>query len=141
MRRGEADCLSPSVLSPCCARAPITPSKWLAHLDHNMGIFTKSKVTVDTSFTAKRRWSHLIIAIVHFGFAALFGFCFYDRFWAWREEIAQVETSFLTPDGSNVNSGGMVWALPSLVFACLGVIRIARYALLTNRISKAKQED
>jgi len=87
----------------------------------------------------KRKWSNLFGAIIHFGLAALFGFFFYDRLWAWRNEIAQVKTSFLTPDGSNVTSAGMVWAIPASVFALLGVIRIARFVFPTKRIQEAEQ--
>jgi hypothetical protein len=82
--------------------------------------------------TTKRKWSNLFGAIIHLSLAAIFGFGFFDRFWVWRNEIAQVKTSFITPDGSNVTSAGMVWALPAFVFACLGVIRIARYAFPTK---------
>jgi hypothetical protein len=89
--------------------------------------------------TTQRKCFNLFAAIVHFGFAVLFGFCFYDRFWAWRKEIAQVKTSFITPDGINVTSGGMVWAVPATVFACLGVIRIARYAFPIKKIQEAEQ--
>ena len=87
------------------------------------------------------KWSALIGAIIHLSLAALFGFCFYDRFWAWRSEIAQVSTGFITPDGSNVTSAGIVWAIPGSVFALLGVIRIARFTHQTLRTQDVKHGD
>jgi hypothetical protein len=75
----------------------------------------------------KRKPSNLIFAVVHFCIAGLFACAFYDRFWRWRDELSQVETSFITPDGANVTSGGMFWILPVGVFAILGILRVARY--------------
>jgi hypothetical protein len=68
--------------------------------------------------------------------AAFFGYAFYDRFWAWRDHIAEVETSYVTPEGANVTSGGMIWIVPAFVFAVLFGLRIYRYAVPINRDSE-----
>jgi hypothetical protein len=75
----------------------------------------------------KRKPSHLIVAAIHFGIASFFVYAFYDRFWRWRHELSQVNTSFTTPDGADVTSSGVFWILPACVFAILGVLRVARY--------------
>ncbi len=33
---------------------------------------------------------HLLMAAVHLYLATLFAFAFYERFWKWRDEIAEV---------------------------------------------------
>lgn len=78
---------------------------------------------------SNRRLGHLVFAIIHLSIAGFFAYAFYERFWLWRHEISQVNTSFITPDGANVTSGGMFWILPAGIFAILGFLRIARYAL------------
>jgi hypothetical protein len=75
----------------------------------------------------KGKTRHLIFAVIHFGIAGFFAYAFYDRFWRWRPELSQVDTSFITPDGANVTSGGMFWILPAGVFAILGILRVVRY--------------
>lgn len=87
----------------------------------------------------QRKWSSLFVAIIHVSLATFFGICFYDRFWVWRNEIAQVKTSFITPDGSNVTSAGMVWVIPASVFALLGATRMARFVYPTKRIEDTEQ--
>lgn len=74
-----------------------------------------------------RKSRHLIFAVIYLGIAGFFAYAFYDRFWQWRHELSQVATSFNTPDGANVTSGGMFWILPAGVFAILGVLRVARW--------------
>ena len=81
----------------------------------------------------KRSLRRLVVAAIHFSFAPLFGYAFYERFWAWRHEIAQVKTSFVTPDGGNVTSAGMLWIVPAFIFAALGVVRLFRYASPADR--------
>jgi hypothetical protein len=83
-----------------------------------------------------RRATHLALALVHFTIAAFFAYAFYDRFWRWRHEISQINTSFITADGANVTSGGMFWILPAGIFAILGLLRVARYALPSHRLPK-----
>lgn len=78
---------------------------------------------------SSRKPKHLIFAAIHFSIAGFFAYAFYDRFWLWRHEIAQVETSVTTPDGTNVTSSGMFWILPAGIFAILGALRVARYGL------------
>lgn len=75
----------------------------------------------------KGRPSHLIFAVIHFCITGFFACAFYDRFWRWRDELSQVETSFATPDGANVTSGGMFWILPAGIFAIFGTLRVVRY--------------
>jgi hypothetical protein len=83
-----------------------------------------------------RSWRHLVIAAIHLSLAAFFGYAFHDRFWAWRHEIAEVNTSYLTPDGANVTSGGMLWVFPAFIFALLFAVRIYRYAVPIHRAPK-----
>jgi hypothetical protein len=71
---------------------------------------------------------NLLMAVVYFSLAAFFSGAFYERFWIWRHEIASVNTSYVTPDGMNVTSGGMLWAAPALLFLFAGVWRMIRYA-------------
>lgn len=54
--------------------------------------------------------------------AALFGFVFYTRYWVWRDCIAASESSCVTPDGSNVTGGGMVWGVIALGFLAAALI-------------------
>ncbi|MCP3926946.1 MAG: hypothetical protein GY714_30680 [Desulfobacterales bacterium] len=70
---------------------------------------------------------HLILAVVYTTFFMFFTFFFYDRYWKWRHELEEVETSFITPDGSNVTSSGFVWIIPAVVFSILALIRIIRF--------------
>jgi hypothetical protein len=79
---------------------------------------------------------HLVIAAIHLSLAAFFGYAFYNRFWEWRHEIAEVNTSYLTPDGANVTSGGMLWIFPAFIFALLFAVRIYRYAVPSHRALK-----
>lgn len=76
------------------------------------------------------------MSAIHFSIATCFGIAFYDRFWKWRHEIEQVNSSFMTPEGSNVTSGGIVWIIPTIIFASFGFIRIARHALSATSPSK-----
>ena len=79
---------------------------------------------------------HLVAAAIHFTIAALFSYVFYNRFWVWRHALAHVNTSIPTPDGSNVTSAGISWIIPVVIFASLGLIRIARYTASKHRPSK-----
>ncbi|THV24649.1 hypothetical protein [Peteryoungia ipomoeae] len=63
-----------------------------------------------------------IKAIVLALFAGLFGFVFYERYWIWRDCIAASQSSCVTPDGSNVTEGGMVWGVIALGFLAAALI-------------------
>ena len=54
--------------------------------------------------------------------AGFFGYVFYMRYWIWRDCIAASQSSCLTPDGSNVTDGGMVWGVIALGFAAAALI-------------------
>jgi hypothetical protein len=86
---------------------------------------------------SNRRSSHLAVAIIHFSIAGFFAYAFDDRFWLWRHQIAEVNTSFITPDGANVTEGGMLWIFPAGIFAILGFLRAARYAFPSLRLPKS----
>ncbi len=64
-------------------------------------------------------------AIVLALLAALFSFIFCTRYWIWRDCIAASQSSCLTPDGSNVTGGGMVWA--AIAFGFLAAAFIAQF--------------
>ena len=55
---------------------------------------------------------HLAVAGAAFAPALVFAWLFYIRYWQWRECIAESLSSCVTPDGDNLTSGGMFWALP-----------------------------
>ncbi|MFN4208380.1 MAG: hypothetical protein ACK4HG_18445 [Agrobacterium albertimagni] len=63
-----------------------------------------------------------IKAIVFTLAAGLFGYVFYMRYWIWRDYIAASQSSCVTPDGSNVTDGGMVWGVIALAFLAAAVI-------------------
>ncbi|MGQ2968007.1 MAG: hypothetical protein ACT6RF_04595 [Allorhizobium sp.] len=63
-----------------------------------------------------------IKAIVFALFAGFFGYIFYSRYWSWRDCIAASQSSCVTPDGSNVTDGGMVWGVIALAFLAAAVI-------------------
>uniref|UniRef100_A0A7C1SX96 Uncharacterized protein n=1 Tax=Agrobacterium albertimagni TaxID=147266 RepID=A0A7C1SX96_9HYPH len=63
-----------------------------------------------------------IKAIVFALAAGLFGYVFYMRYWIWRDCIAASQSSCVTPDGSNVTDGGMVWGVIALAFLAAAVI-------------------
>lgn len=54
--------------------------------------------------------------------ACLFGFVFYERYWIWRDCIAASQSSCVTPDGSNVTEGGLVWGVIALGFLAAALI-------------------
>ncbi len=54
--------------------------------------------------------------------SGFFGYVFYTRYWIWRDCIAASQSSCVTPDGSNVTDGGMVWCVVALGFAVAAVI-------------------
>ena len=63
------------------------------------------------------------IRAIFLGFAAgFFGFVFYTRYWIWRDCIAASQSSCMTPDGSNVTDGGMVWGVIALGFLAAALI-------------------
>lgn len=73
------------------------------------------------AFPRRRR---LILAVIYLGLAAFFAAAFHDRFWVWRQEIAEVRSSFITPEGVNVTSGGAFWIVPAIGFLALGIFQI-----------------
>ena len=70
---------------------------------------------------------HLLLAGLYFGLAFVFSLSFYDRFWLWRHEIEEVRSSYITPDGSNITSAGMFWAVPAVLFFLSGARRMIRF--------------
>jgi hypothetical protein len=65
-------------------------------------------------------------ALVFLVIAGLFGFIFFQRYWIWRDCIAVSQSSCVTPDGSNITGGAMVWGVIALGF--LGAAFIAQFA-------------
>jgi len=65
----------------------------------------------------------LRIRVIVFALAAgFFTYVFYMRYWIWRDCIAVSQSSCVTPDGSNVTDGGMVWGVVALGFAAAALI-------------------
>ena len=65
----------------------------------------------------------LRIRVIVFALAAgFFTYVFYMRYWIWRDCIAVSQSSCLTPDGSNVTDGGMVWGVVALGFVAAALI-------------------
>lgn len=59
----------------------------------------------------------------------LAGFClwlFHERYWTWRDCIAEARSSCLTPGGDNLTSGGMIWIVPATTFGLIALRRILR---------------
>lgn len=67
---------------------------------------------------------HLLFAIPYLFISAFFFFAFYERFWKWRHQIDESLSSFVTPEGDNLTSGGMFWIAPALLFAAWGIRRL-----------------
>lgn len=64
------------------------------------------------------RWlATLLLLVIAAGFAGLF----LTRYWFWRDCINAAASSCVTPDGSNLIAGGMVWLVPAVVFAILAL--------------------
>jgi len=66
-----------------------------------------------------------LLAVLFSSMAAFFWYAFYIRYWKWHAEIEQVQSSFMTPEGDNLTSGGAFWALPALLFSAVGFILLA----------------
>ena len=62
-----------------------------------------------------------VLCAFFFSVSAFFWFAFYFRFWKWRVEILQAQSSFITPEGDNLISAGAFWAVPALQFFNLGL--------------------
>lgn len=58
--------------------------------------------------------------------AGFFLWLFHQRYWAWRDCIAEAASSCVTPDGDNLTAGGMVWIVPAAIFGLLAMLRILR---------------
>ena len=75
------------------------------------------------------RGRHLAWAVAALGFAAFFGWLFYERYWEWRECIASSLSSCITPDGENLTEGGVMWGVPVvplLLFASWRLYRASK---------------
>jgi hypothetical protein len=56
--------------------------------------------------------------------SALAAWLFYARYWKWRECIREAASSFITPDGQNLTSGGLIWGLIAAALAA-AALRLA----------------
>jgi cell division protein FtsX len=63
-------------------------------------------------------FSTFLLALV----AGLFSALFYERYWKWREFINASNSSFRTPDGANLTSGGALWLVLAVAFVVLATI-------------------
>lgn len=61
-----------------------------------------------------------LLALLLLALGGFFVCLFYVRYWRWRECIEAALSSCLTPHGDNLTQGGMMWAVPALVFLALG---------------------
>lgn len=82
-------------------------------------------------YTDQRR--KLIMAVIYLGLSIFFALAFYERFWAWRHEIAEVKSSFITPEGANLTSAGAFWICPALAFLGLSISKIFSLRLGSKR--------
>ena len=63
-------------------------------------------------------------AILFAAFAAAAGFfwwTFYERYYKFKDCIAQALSSCIAPDGTNLVGGGAVWSLVAGLFTCAAV--------------------
>ncbi len=69
----------------------------------------------------------LTFSSIYFALSIFFSYAFYIRFWKWRDCIEQAKSSCITPDGDNVTSGGMFWAVFAVLFLVAGIRRLVKY--------------
>ncbi len=69
---------------------------------------------------------HRVVACLSLVLAVGFAWLFNERYWRWRDCIAQAESSCIAPDGSNLTAGGMFSAVPCLPLAALAGWRFYR---------------
>jgi hypothetical protein len=51
--------------------------------------------------------------------ATLFARLFYERYWKWRDCMAEAASSCVTPDGNDLTVGGAFWSVFAVLFAIL----------------------
>ncbi|WP_082766434.1 hypothetical protein [Paramesorhizobium deserti] len=56
--------------------------------------------------------------------ALLFAYISYERYWRWRDCIAQSSSSCGTPDGANLTASGSLWILPAGLFLILAALSL-----------------
>jgi len=61
--------------------------------------------------------------------SGFFGYISYIRYWKYAEEIDQAGSSYISPDGANLISGGVIWTLPFLFFG-LAAIGLGAFLIL-----------
>jgi hypothetical protein len=52
----------------------------------------------------------------------IFAWLCYERYWKWRFCIDESLSSCVTPDGSNLTSGGLIWGVFAFLFIALAVV-------------------
>ena len=74
------------------------------------------------------------------GLCLFFGYAFYERYWHWRDCIAEALSSCVTPDGGNLTEGGAMWSVPAAFFGLL-VLRVLYCMAATIRCAPKAQEE
>jgi hypothetical protein len=67
---------------------------------------------------------------------SFFWFIFYIRYWKWRVEIEQVNSSFITPEGDNLTSGGFFRGFPTLGMSICGLLLLVFVSSGMKRLRK-----
>lgn len=86
--------------------------------------------------TSKIKSGIVVLGLLSAFFASLgafFWFVFYVRYWKWRVEIDQAQSSFITPEGDNLISGGMFWAFPAFLFTIAGLVFLIVLLIQTRK--------
>ena len=78
----------------------------------------------------------LVATICFAMLCGVFSFISYIRYWEYAEEIEQVQSSYLAPDGANLTSGGIIWTVPAGFF---GLLTIGSLSWLVFTFGKPKQ--
>ena len=53
--------------------------------------------------------------------SAFFAYVFYERYWKWRDCIAQALSSCGIPESDNATSGGAIWLVPSVILLAVAI--------------------
>ena len=73
---------------------------------------------------------YLGLSIISGALSTLFTYAFYWRYWRYRDCIEQaVSSCYVTESGEytgNASVGGMIWAIPAVLFALLFVMNLFR---------------
>lgn len=77
----------------------------------------------------------MISLCVCLALSGLFGYISYIRYWKYAEEIDQAGSSYISPDGANLISGGVIWTLPFLIF---GLVAIGLVGVLLMQALKSR---